>query len=356
MKVFKYAVGLSLIASVAIISGCGSSSGSASYGLPVTSSGVTYSDFNGSVIMHMELSSDGKTLYAAVNDSGTDAHPDAVEHGLTILNLSTGTTEHIDTGLMGRYVKLSNDEKTAYVTAGGDDNLSFIDLGTKTVTNSIYIDSYASGMDITADGSKMYIGLDGVSNELAVVDLATETVEKRVPLNGGYGNTVILSADESKVFVSESSGGGLVTYDIAADAVSTITTSGGGYAADFDMTTDETTAYVSLGQQSLGIDIVDMVAGTVSATLYDINATDTFDWVREVKLSKDDKLLFVTEKNHDDTLFIVDLENNNSVSSVVNTGATRCIGPSSVAVSPNGAKVYVGCAEGVIAEFDLTKQ
>lgn len=356
---------VSVVASVALISGCSSDSsdaGSVSYGLPVTSSGVAYSDFNGSVIMDMELSKDGKTLYAAVNDGGTDAHPDAVEHGLTILDLSTGLTEHIDTGLEGRGVKLSNDGTTAYVTAGGDDNLSFIDLGTKSITNSIYIANYASDMAITADGTKMYIGTDGNEalgeGEIAFVDLTTETLTASpyVTLNSGFGKTVILSSDETKLYVGEStSTGGVNTYNIADNNFSTIETTGN-YASDLDINGDETTAYVALGNTGLGIDIVSLVDKNITATIYDINATDTFDWVKQARLSADDKLLFAVEKNHDDTLFIIDLKNNNTVSSVKSTSTTSCIGPSSVEVSPNGSKVYVGCTEGVIAEFDLTAQ
>ncbi|MDA3946983.1 MAG: hypothetical protein PF439_09935 [Helicobacteraceae bacterium] len=336
------------------MNGCSSDSNngsSVSYGLPITSSGVAYSDFNGSVIMDMELSTDGKTLYAAVNDSGTNAHPDAVEHGLTILNLSTGVTEHVDTGLYGRYVKLSKDGEVAYVTAGGDENLSFIDLGTKSVTNSIYIAGYVSGIAVTADGSTLYLGAE--SDGVATVDVATETVTHIEPMNGGYVTTMILSSDETKVYGSESSGYGLITYNIADNNFTTIDTTNGN-AYDFDITSNELTAYVSTGNNNEGVEVISLTDKNVTTSIYDINATDSLDWVKQVKLSADDKLLFIASPDYDDTLFIVDLEDNNTVVSAMNTSATACISPSSVEVSPNGSKVYVGCAEGVIVEYALT--
>ncbi len=325
------------------------------YKLSVTNKGVVYADFNGSNIKDMEFSSDGSKLYAAVSTGGTTGGGNSVEKGLTILDFETNTTEHIDTGYYGRYVKLSKDEKTAYVSGGGDDWFSFIDMETKTVRKQIDLNDYHSGIAITADGTKAYVGWE--SEGIAILDLQAENNVSRLILNdnGNYANTVILSKDEKTLFVTESMEG-FVIYDLINNTFDTVVTSGSNqYAADFALSSDEKTAYVTLGVDG-GVDIIDIDGKSISDTVLDINGTDQFSMTRQVKVSWDDKLLFVADKDYDDMLFVIDLEDNYKVSSVKNTSGTQCKGPESVEISVDGSKVLLGCRNGVIVEFDISCQ
>ncbi len=172
-------------------------------------------------------------------------------------------------------------------------------------------------------------------------------------LHNEYANTVILSADETKLYVGES-GLGFITYDIENDTNTTIETISN-YANNFDITNDESTAYVTSGNNDAGVDIISLADKNVTATIYDINATDTLSYTMQTKLTDDDKVLFVTDKNYDNTLFIVDIENNHAVASVVSTSGTLCEEPRAVEISPDGLKVFVGCSNGVVAVFDMTK-
>jgi len=85
------------------------------------------------------------------------------------------------------------------------------------------------------------------------------------------------------------------------------------------------------------------------------NVPAVFSDVSAVATTADDKLLFVADSGYDDILFVIDLENSNAVTQVANESGTACLAPDAVEVSPDDTKVYLGCLNGVITVFDLTK-
>ena len=322
------------------------------YNLTVTNKGVIYNDFDGSAIKDMEFSTDGKKLYTAAARSASNGGDD-IPNGLTILDLETNITTHIEVGdSHSRYVKLSKDEQTAYLTGGDDYYFAFIDLTNNTVRKIVDLDDYAVGIAVTADGTKAYVGWE--TQGVAVMDLQTEQNTSRLILNDNdnYANTVILSQDEKTLFVTES-GDGFVSYDLVNNTFETIATDGGSeYAADFALSSDEKTAYVTLGGDG-GMDIIDIEGKNIITRVLDINGTDQLSKTRQVKATWDDKLLFVADMDYDNTLFVVDLNDNNKITQVKNTSGITCKKPDAVEISPDGSKVFLGCGNGVVAEFDI---
>jgi len=320
-----------------------------------------YSDFNGSAILDMELSSDGHTLYAAVAIGNTvkiKSHDDAVEQGLTILDLDTNATTHIDAGCMAYSVKLSKDESKAYISSGNtgngtdDTNITIIDINTATIDSRVAIDDDSFGIAVSDDNETLYVagGVVGVA-EVNVSDL-THTATLGFEADDAIATS--LSDDESKLFVGEGDSG-LHTYSFADNNYTTISASNL-YVLDFDISSDEQTAYAAMGNSNSdgksGVAIIDLASGVMAIKEFD----DPFKWTTQVKVTDDKKLLFVSARYDNNTrnLYIVDLEDGNQVSSKGNS-QPECESPRSVEISPDGSKVYLGCSYGTIIEYSLTK-
>lgn len=329
----------------------------------VTYSG-DYNDFNGSAIWDMELSKDGSTLYAAVKKDdetvNTGAQEGSTEEGLTILNLDTNATEHIDTGLAGDSVKLSSDGNTAYITSGDDDNLSIIDLSSspKSVTGSIHIADYVHGIAVSENNTTLYLG--AYTDGFATVALSggSATLTNTTLLEENRTNPVALSSDESKLYIGENKNG-LHIYNFHDSNYTTILTkntdgTNNGKIVDFAISANEKRAYIAMGNAASaganGVDIVSLVDKNVTVVI--TNGGD-FSWTTQVKVTSDEKLVFVAARHGDNhKLFMINTNNSNSVSSM---SAGSCTSPRSVEISPNGKKLYLGCSHGTISAFDLKK-
>jgi len=347
MKYYILRLGGSLFAALLLINNCGGGSGGGSlipaYSYSVTSSGVAYDDFNISddQVKDMALSEDGATLYAALG-AGSNG-------GMGILDLASGNSEIVDTNRSGQAIKLSVDNTTAYVTSGEGGYLSFIKLVDKNVTAELLLGGYADGMAITADGGSAYVAAktSGVHN----VNLASEIHTGTTTLTDNNATNVMLSIDEKTLYISES-GAGLTILNLDDNSTKTVATTQG-LAYDIDLSSDQKSVYIAAG--SAGVDIVKLSSGVLTPAPEVINIPAAFVNVTAVKTTADDKLLFVADSGYDDILFVIDLENSNAVTQVANESGTACLAPDAVEVSPDGTKVYLGCLNGVITVFDLTK-
>lgn len=106
---------------------------------------------------------------------------------------------------------------TLFVTNANNDTVQYLDAKTleirKTVklapepTLSTLRGVIPSGMTISADGSKLYVGASGL-NAIAVIDIATGMVESWIP-TGWFPTACKLSADQRTLYVSTQKGLGL---------------------------------------------------------------------------------------------------------------------------------------------------
>jgi len=344
MNYFVLSLGGSLIAALLLMNSCsGGGSLKVAYSYSVTSSGVAYEDFNasGDQVKDMAISGDGATLYAAL---GSGSHG-----GVGILDLVSGTSVSVDTNRSGQAVKLSDDNTTAYVTSGEGGYLSYIELVDNNVTAELLLGGYANGMAITADGGSAYVAAE--TSGVHTVDLAAETHTGTIPLNDMNATNVMLSVDGKTLYVSEL-GAGLTIVDLDDNSTKTVATTQND-ALDLDLSSDQKSVYIAAG--ATGVDIVKLPSGVLTPSPEVINIQAVFSDVSAVATTSDDKLLFVADSGYDDILFVIDLENSNAVTQVANESGTACLAPDAVEVSPDGTKVYLGCLNGVITVFDLTK-
>jgi len=345
MNYFVLSLGGSLIAALLLMNSCsGGGSLTAAYSYSVTSSGIAYDDFNISddQVKDMALSADGKTLYAALG-SGSNG-------GMGVLDLASGNSVLVDTNRSGQAVKLSDDNTTAYVTSGEGGYLSFIELIDNNVTAELLLGSYANGMAISADGKSAYVAAQ--TSGVHAVDLVTKTYAGTIPLSDNNATNLMFSSDERILYISEA-GAGLTLLDLDDNSSETVTTTQN-FAFDLDLTRDQKRVYIAAG--TAGVDIIRFPSeGRLVPPPEVTNISADFIDVTALKTTSDDKLLLVADSGYDDTLFVIDLENSNAVAQVVNESGTACLAPDAVEISPDGTKVYLGCLNGVIAVFDLTK-
>jgi gliding motility-associated-like protein len=109
------------------------------------------------------LSPDGSRLYVANSTN------------VSVINTANNTV--LSTITVNNPTKLctSLDGKTLYVTNFANNTVSFIDLATNTVTQTLPVDKGPGGISLTADGTELFVA-SSLSSTLTVINTATQTV------------------------------------------------------------------------------------------------------------------------------------------------------------------------------------
>lgn len=282
----------------------------------------------------MVVSPDGKTLAVI---TGSNFNPRA----LHLIDLQTNTVRQtiaIGDSFVG--IDITSDGNTLYVGGGTGNNVLVFTKGTNgqfAANGTIAIASSApSGLQLSPDNSKLYVALN-LKNAVAVIDTRTRAVLAQVPV-GTYPYTTVVSRDGSKVYVSN----------------------WGGRIPGPGDTTDGTFAVVV--DPRTGIPI----SGTVS--VIDTNTNKVVNTITVdrhpcgMALSPAGDRLYVTNANSD-TVSVIDTSADEVSKSLVVTLSTKKTGlvktpvlgssPNAVAVSPDGATIYVANAsDNAIAVVD----
>ena len=304
--------------------------------------GVDFNIAKGEIVSIVGPSGAGKTTLLHI--LGTLDQPSGNTNEL-IINTTNGDYNIIDSGSAGRSVKLSADGQSVYVGGGSSETLYAVDRTTQTVTQEINLTSTGSGVALTDNGKTAYVG--GLVGAFQNVNLETGDVNV-TDVNSSYGwwiPQLELSNDESDLYLASSE---LLIYHFADGNYTHIGTNGG--IVNFDVSKDNEKLYAS---NESSIQVIDLTTDTNIGSITEINATDSFGWIKGVKVTKDNRRLFIADRNYNDTLFMVNLENNNTVTAIMNESNITCYQPDSVEISPKGNRIYLGCYNGVIIEYGV---
>lgn len=303
-------------------------------------------EFGGSsyTIKDMEFSPDGSKLYAPLTG----------EDELGVLDVNTGDVRFIDTdGNYVRNIKISSDGSTAYLSDPDEDYFIFINLVNETFINSIELNTDTPiALDITSDGTKAYaVGHYGIwSVPLGDPENVEDNDATQLSnLDDNYYNSAVLSSDETKVYMCNDSSE-FTIYNITTNTYEIIDISN--KCNNLVLNSDETRAYTA--SKSAGIDVIDLTTSTLIDTIIDISDSETFNDVADLKITSDDDALFVADVDSYYTLYIVDLNDNNSVTQVTEDNE-NCPEPRSLEISPDETKIFMGCYNTYVAEFDIIK-
>ncbi|MFZ9630162.1 MAG: beta-propeller fold lactonase family protein, partial [Ilumatobacteraceae bacterium] len=160
----------------------------------------------------MELSSDGSRLYVTGQD-------DSDVNMLAVINtgdLSTVATVVLGQGTAGifGFVQLNSAGSRLYVGdlngTNASDHVDVIDIDETSATKYTVLSSVAIGqgprlLDLSADGSRLYVP-NSASDSVSIIDTSTNTVVETVPV-GDYPVMVLVTPDGSRVYVTEQNAG-----------------------------------------------------------------------------------------------------------------------------------------------------
>jgi YVTN family beta-propeller protein len=133
---------------------------------------------------------DGSRAFVSLENDGAIAVVDAQAHKFLHLIQLTGEGKTPKSRPMG--VLVPPDGSTVLVTTGSFGKLFFVNPVEKKATDaSIEVGTRPWGLGLTPDGKTIYIA-NGPSNDVSVVDLATKTVVKKIAVgNRPWGIAVV---------------------------------------------------------------------------------------------------------------------------------------------------------------------
>ena len=133
---------------------------------------------------------DGSRAFVSLENDGAIAVVDSKAHRFLHLIQLTGTGKTPKARPMG--VLVHPDGSTVYVTTGSFGKLFFVAPNTAKATDvSMEVGQRPWGIGLSPDGKTIYTA-NGPSNDVSVVDLATKTVVKKIPVgNRPWGIAVV---------------------------------------------------------------------------------------------------------------------------------------------------------------------
>jgi len=270
-------------------------------------------------------------------------------------------------------VAFAPDGSTAYVANQNADSVSVIDVATGTQTALITLPLITAqphvgpyGLAVNATGTRVYVA-DNYGNELSVIDASTNTVLTTVPLTASPSE-VQLSADGSILYVTETDGD-VHLFDTATNTPDAITPTITIGANPFGLALSPDGSTLLVGYAG-GVRIVDTATETAGATVavgagpaflafapdgtHAYVANQTFGTVSVIDVSTvtatstltipgavgvaitPDGTGYVSDLN-DNRIYIFDTATNQLVGAFIPGGSH----PHAIAVSPDGTLVYI---------------
>lgn len=196
----------------------------------------------------------------------------------------------------------SADGTVVVVTNQNDGTASVIDGITATVRWTVPVGAYPRGVAVTPDGAKAFVANTG-DQTISVIDTATGLVTRTIPVSGQLGAMAMAPGGQRAYAANVSFGGSILVIDTALEIV-----------------------------------LTDTVVSTTS-------------YVYDVAPSPDGAYLYAAV---DSAIVIVDAGTNLSIDEV-RLSADCCTILRGVAVTPDGARIYVGLSyPGGVVEIDAT--
>lgn len=216
----------------------------------------------------------------------------------------------------------------AYLANRGNNTVTFVNVGTGTVSASITVPSGPSGIAVTPNGTTAYVA-SSTGNSVSPINLSTKAVGTAIPVGTAPG-AVAVSPNGALVYVVDVNSAQVTAISTASNSV--VATIGVGlHPTSVVFSPDSSHAYVT-GMYANNLSVIN--TSTNSVTSFATGAAPT-----AVAVTPDGTHLFVTcqginSVNEYDTA-------GNLVKSIAGF-----VAPMSIAITPNGAKAFVANANG----------
>ena len=205
-----------------------------------------------------------RPLEIAITPDGTTALVTSFDNAINFINLASNQvsfTMMTDANINPHGIVISPDGARAYVTSFSPDNpvLVTIDLSTRKVIASLFLDTYPQGITMTPDGSQLWV-VHPLGQAVDVVDVLTNTLVTRLAIS--QATDVAFNSTGTRAYVTGV--GGVVAVD--GSTYKTIKTYTVGTApTDIQMAYgDEFLVVNNSGSNS--VSVIDLVKDKVSTT------------------------------------------------------------------------------------------
>lgn len=243
---------------------------------------------------------------------------------VSVINLATNAVvTNIPVGLTPQGIDISPDGSRVYVTNFNSNTVSVINTSTNTVVSTITVGKMPLAVKVSPDGSKVYV-TNSVDNTVSVIDAGTNTVVSVIGVGlSPYG--IATNADGSRIYVANVGGNSISV--ISTSNNTTITTIPTNEPRGIILNHAGNTLYVT----NLGNNTVSAVSTSTNTVTGIVNSgLAPF----ALAISPDDKKLYVTNQV-DNTVSVI-----NTATNLV-TAIPYLSGPFGISITPDGTKVYV---------------
>jgi YVTN family beta-propeller protein len=220
---------------------------------------------------------------------------------------------------------IADDARFVYITYPSNNSVSVINTSTNTVSATVPVGLGPIGVAFNPDGTKAYV-TNGGSNNVSVIDTATNSVTASVPV-GEAPFGVAVNPDGTKVYITKATMSHETTDfgDDGSITNSTIEEINPDYISVIDTVTNIVTT-VPVGGVPVGIAVSPEGTKVYVTVVYGNEST---------------------ARSTPGNISVIDTATNEVVDSV-----PVGIGPLSVAVTPDGKKIYVVNAGGTVSVID----
>ncbi|MCV7370357.1 beta-propeller fold lactonase family protein [Mycolicibacterium duvalii] len=253
-----------------------------------------------------------------------------------------------------------------YVANQVDKTVTVVDRTTGSVVATIPVGGSATAVAVTPDGTRAYVTLKSFLGKVAVIDTATNTVVTTVRV-GSHPTGLAVSPDGARLYVANKNGHSVSVIDTATNKAVDANPSlfatrirVGAYPSALALSADGTRLYVA----NTGSNSVSVVNTTTYRT---VDANPSFFSTR-VRVGSSPSALAVAPdgcqvyvaNTAGDTVSVIDVDAAAGTYRVVDTdpnaAGTQSIfvgcSPTSVAVSPDGSRVYAALSSDMVAVID----
>lgn len=261
------------------------------------------------------------------------------------LKIDLSSRSVIDSMVLGGYASSSHDfvgvpPSDLYVANGASTTVSSADPVTAAVGELATVGTMPAAVVGSSDGKRLYVA-NRASDNISVVSIDSGTAIATIPTGAGP-SAVALSPDNARLYVTNETDNTISVVDTTALAVQETFTihdpNSYVHPRSIGLTRDGTKLFVSFAGE-YDIDVIDAWTGQSLDTIYCDEGADS------LAVSPDGSFLYASSGGNSGALYQIDPQSD----AILNTWHVYptfvLATPGSIAVSPDGTRVYVGSAD-----------
>jgi YVTN family beta-propeller protein len=244
--------------------------------------------------------------------------------------------EHVLTGEMAQI----KERWFAYVSSEDDGLVTVINTRIPEVVSTISLPgSILRSMDITPDGTRVYVANFDIPSSVFVIGTATNTILANIPMPfvNSQARAIAITPDGSRAYVADFGNDSVSVIDTTANVIfTTIPLPVTGDPIDVAITPDGSRAYVPFLGNPPGVAVIDIATNMVLTTIpFPLNSDPV-----SVAIAPNGLRAYVSNFSAD-SISVIDTTMNSVITDIPVTDGNN---PFGIAITPDGSRVYAANA------------